>query len=193
MKKVIVILLSLLLLCSCNEEDIPEINYPYQINYEECDMSGYEGITSTGHIFRKIHCQELFNCIDQKSSGVFLYGTNYCGCCQLILRYLNQAAQDLNVNIYYIDIYEEFVKDEDGYCLNEDLMRLYMSDILSTVDGKKEIETPTLVSIINGEIFDNQICVNNTNWVDSSDENVYTKNVEKLLARYKEVLRPFAE
>ena len=74
-KKVFIILLVLLTCASCKKVD-----YTYDISYIDVDMSEYEGMNSTQHMFRAVTVQELFNCIDNKSSGVFYLGRTNCGC-----------------------------------------------------------------------------------------------------------------
>ena len=64
MKKVFLVLLTFVLLCSCSKKT----NYTYDINSRNVDMSSYEGLSATNHMFKAITVQELFNVIDNKSS-----------------------------------------------------------------------------------------------------------------------------
>lgn len=183
MKKILLVLL-LLICCGCSKSQ--EINYTYDIVSKDVDMSGYEGVSSTQHMFKGITVDQLFNCIDNKSSGIFYLGRTNCGCCQTCCKYLNDAAARLNVNVYYIDVYDKDMPlDTTEIC---DKLKSYIYDILDTVDGKKELQTPTVFTVINGEFADHMICMNNQEWSTPPTE----KEINKLTDRYIEMLKPFA-
>ena len=185
MKKPLLILMLLLVCVGCQSKKA-DINYTYDIVCKDVDMSGYEGVGSTQHMFKGITVDQLFNCIDKKSSGIFYLGRTNCGCCQTCCRYLNEAATRLNVNVYYIDVYDKDMPlTTDEIC---DKLRLYLNDILDVVDGKKELQTPTVFTVINGEFADHMICMNNQSWSTPPTE----KEINKLIDRYVEMLKPFS-
>ena len=68
MKKIVLLFITLLLLCSCNTEkketEIPE--YTFVIQSTTIDMSGYDGVTSTKHKFRLVKLSEVFRTIDER-------------------------------------------------------------------------------------------------------------------------------
>ena len=191
MKKILTLLLILLVIggCSNNEEPKDEnaIDYTYDIISRDVDMSEYDGVNSTDHVFKAITVDQLFNCIDSKSSGVFYLGRTNCGCCQTCVSYLNNAAQELDVTIYYMDVYDELMPITDKETM--DKLRTYMSDILITnEEGEKELQTPTVFTVINGEFGDYIICLGSYTF-----DNPPTKFQEsRLINRYKEILKPFS-
>ena len=63
MKKILLALLILLTCVGCNKKN-DDINYTYDIISKDVDMSGYEGVSSTQHMFKGITVDQLFNCID---------------------------------------------------------------------------------------------------------------------------------
>ncbi|MBP5279745.1 MAG: glutaredoxin family protein [Erysipelotrichaceae bacterium] len=187
MKKIFMILIFLLLLVSCGKkEEKSEINYTYDIISKSVDMSAYEGVSSTKHKFRLITPTEFFNCMDNKSSGVFYLGRNNCGCCQRVTRYLDEVSRELDVTVYYIDVYneEETLMDQDV----QDKMYEYMYPILGESEGEKTILTPQLFSVINGEFAGSQICFDDF----ELDPTPTEKQIEKFKDAYRKILSPFA-
>ncbi|MBO4918560.1 MAG: hypothetical protein J5365_00230 [Erysipelotrichaceae bacterium] len=190
MKKILLILMMFLMLCSCrNEEEreteIPE--YTFEMQSEPIDMSGYDGVTSTRHKFRIIRLSEVFRTIDEKSSGVFFIGRTNCGCCQEVVMILNEAAMECDVNIYYIDPYDEDYNLVSDMEMREKTMN-YLYEILDeNEEGEKDLMTPHLFTVINGHFGDSQICFDNMR-VDNADAEKKTKALKK---RYLEILEPF--
>ena len=184
MKKILLILL--LLLCSCTSVTKPE--YPYEVENTKVDMSEYSGVSSTNHNFRLIKVSELFKCIDEKSSGVFYLGRENCHCCQQIVRYLNEAAQELNVTVYYIDVFDEDEPLTDQ--TRQDKLFEYLYDILGTnEEGERVLLTPHVFSVVNGQFYGSQICFDNLQFSDVPTE----KEIKKLKDVYKKIMKPFAQ
>ena len=189
MKKFILILMMFLLLCSCKEEkkesEIP--GYTFEIESERIDMSGYEGVTSTKHNFRIVKLSEVFRTIDEGSSGIFYLGRTNCGCCQEITRILNEAAMELNVNVYYIDPYDEDYDLVSDVEIRKKTME-YLYDILDpNEEGEKDLMTPHVFTVINGHFGDSQVCFDHMK-VDNSNKE---KKASALKSRYLEMLEPF--
>ena len=190
MKKILLILLLLICLSACekkqDESIVPE--YPYEIVSEHVDMSSYEGISSTGHNFRVISPQELINVIDNKSSGVFYFGTRSCGCCQRVVRYLNDVALELDVTVYYIDAYSEKYPILDTEYAEK--LRAYMDEILGTdEEGKKTFLTPQVFSVVNGKYYGSQICMDGY----TLDVVPTEQQLEKFKDSYRNIMKPFTK
>ncbi len=184
MKKILILLL--LILCACSEK-LPQPDYPYQIESYKVDMSNYGGVSSTEHNFRLIRVSELFKCIDNRSSGIFYLGRENCHCCQQVLRYLNEAAQELGVTVYYINAYDEVepLTEEETY----DKLYDYLYEILGENDeGEKVLLTPHVFSIVNGEFYASQICYDGMEF----DEEPTQGQIRKLENIYKRIMKPFA-
>jgi hypothetical protein len=184
MKKILILLL--LILCACSEK-LPQPDYPYQIESYKVDMSNYRGVSSTEHNFRLIRVSELFKCIDNRSSGIFYLGRENCHCCQQVLRYLNEAAQELGVTVYYINAYDEVepLTEEETY----DKLYDYLYEILGENDeGEKVLLTPHVFSIVNGEFYASQICYDGMEF----DEEPTKGQIRKLENIYKRIMKPFA-
>ena len=185
----ILILLSILLLVSCsNNSDSNKVEYPYQIVSEDVDMSSYEGVSSTNHNFRSIVVDELFNTIDNKSSGIFYLGRSNCGCCQRVTRYMSQAASQAGVTIYYIDVYNE--KQPLTEKPIQDKLLKYMYEIANTDENnEKVLLTPHVFSVVNGQFYGSQICYDNL----ELDPNPSDKQVKELIDTYLKIFEPFTK
>ena len=190
MKRIVFFLSVLLVLCGCNKkEEIPVPEYPYEITSSRVDMSEYEGVTSTDHNFRLIRVEELFNTIDEKSSGVFYLGRTNCGCCQRVCRYLNEVAKELNVTVYYIDVYNEEEDLADDKQLQDKLFG-YLYEILGTDgEGNRTLLTPQVFSVVNGEFYGSQICFDDH----ELDTEPTQTQIEKFKDSYRKIMKPFAE
>jgi hypothetical protein len=184
MKKISIILV-MLLLTACTSEKV--VNYNYTINAKTVDMSSYDGVNSTNHNFKLALPNDLFNVIETKSSAVFYLGRSDCSCCQTCVKYLNQVALELGVTVYYIDAYnpEEPCTDEEMY---EKLFNA-LYPILDEKDGEKDLYTPHVFSIINGEFDGSLICVGNLDW----SHHETTKQIDGLKDAYYKILKPFAD
>lgn len=195
MKKILCILLMLLMVTSCSKNTDNNINYSYDIESYPVDMSEYDGVNSTNHMFRRITVDQLFNCVDNKSSAVFYLGRTNCGCCQTTLKYLNEVALDLNVTVYYIDVYDKdmpLVGSEED-CPDCVVRTNRLKEILDSIlyiddEGKKQLQTPTIFSIINGELSDSIVCLADYAW----DEPPTDKQIDRLRNKYSQILKPFS-
>ena len=188
MKKLLIVFL-LIMMCGCKSEEKVTINYTYDIQYEKVDMSAYKGVNSTDHRFKSITVSELFNCVDNESSGVFLLGRSNCNCCQRVTRYINEVALKLGVDIYYIDAYNDKENLANSEYL-QDKLKTYMYDILGTDENdEKVLLTPHLFQVINGKMGDSQICYDDLE-LDSSPT---LAQIEKLEKVYERILKPFVK
>ena len=188
MKKTVLVLLMLLLLCSCKEnKTIEKPEYTFEIQSDRVDMSGYDGVTSTKHMFRVVKLSEVFRTIDEGSSGVFFLGRTNCGCCQEVTCILNEAATETGVTVYYIDPYDEEYNLVSDAEIRKKTME-YLYDILDeNEEGEKDLMTPHFFTVINGHFGDSQVCFDYLK-VENSDAD---GKASKLKKRYLEMLEPF--
>ncbi|MBQ6334879.1 MAG: hypothetical protein IJI46_07430 [Erysipelotrichaceae bacterium] len=190
MRKIIACLFILLLLVSCGrkqeEEETLKPEYTYEIVSTRIDMSAYEGVSSTDHNFRLISVKELFNVIDNKSSGIFYFGRENCNCCQRVCKYLDEVAKELNQTVYYIDAYNQ----QDGLIEDKQLqekLSSYLEPIMGFgEDGEKTLLTPHVFSVVNGEFYASQICFDDYS-LDSETQ------IEKFKDSYRNIMKPFVE
>lgn len=197
MKRIIVLVCLLFLSACATDNNENKIKYTYTIESKKIDMSFYDGVNSVNNCFRLIDTKQLFETIEQKSSGIFLIGKEECGCCQNIVRYINEVGLDLNVTIYYIDVFNEddplVIYDENDkgkYSDNAYKLEEALFEILEERDGKRKLLTPHLFSIINGEFVGNQIC---TDFIEFDWDNTTNKDINNLKKAYYDLMKPFSK
>lgn len=185
MKKLLIAMLAALWLCSCSSSVKPQ--YPYDIVAKDVDMSGYGGVSSTKHNFKLVTVTQLFNVIDERSSGIFYLGRTNCGCCQQVTRYVQKAAEESGVTVYYIDVYNE----EDSLMVPEtlDKLKVYMEPILNEEEGEKVVLTPQLFAVIDGQFAGSQICYDGIRF----DAVPTEAQIDRLVSVYKDIMKPFRE
>lgn len=186
MKKILIVLM-LLVLCACQKDEPIIDTSGYEIVSDRVDMSSYYGVNSIDHKFRLVTCKELFNTIDNKGSGVFYLGRSNCNCCQDVTKYLNEVAKELDVTIYYIDVYNPNDDLASSKELQDELLK-YLHDICAEDDeGNKALFTPHLFQVINGELGDSQICHDGIFVSDPTE-----KDIQNLKKVYTRILKPFS-
>lgn len=175
----------LLLLVACSNTKEPDLNLNFNLETYMADMSGYQNLKSTGHMFLGTTVSELKRTVDEKGYGVFVLSRTSCSHCQLAMQYLNEVAEQLNVYVYYIDAESETypILGTDNY---NTLLELLDPVLDIDENGEKYIQTPDVFTIVDGEITANQI---GTTWTGSEYSG---KDVQELEDAYTKMLKPFA-
>ena len=182
MKKIFVLLLVLLLFSGCSKNDYSKL---YDLETYNCDMSSYEGLENVEHVFVGTTVSELKRLIDEKGYGVFAFSSKYCSHCQIAMQYLNEVAKELNVTMFYIDgTSQEYpIQNTDNY----DILFDILYDTLNEGPDGKEIQTPEIFSVIDGEIKDYQV---GTTWNGLEYDD---KDIDNLKDVYRRILTPFVK
>lgn len=189
MKKIILVFISLILMSSCTKKDeIVKPLYPYQVTYNEVDMSSYDGVNAYYHCFKEVYASELINTIERKSSGIFILGSPMCWCCQETMKYLSEQALIDDVTIYYIDAYNEHDDIVHNTTLQDKLFEILDPVLGYNQNDEKDFLTPQLFVIVNGEFYGSQICYDN---IDYDYENPTLTQIDNIKNNYHELFNPF--
>lgn len=185
MKKILLIFLLLISLFACKEkEEKISVDFQNQLETYKADMSLYDGLSSSGHNFLGITVSSLKKALDNDMSGIFVLSRKGCSHCQILMRYMDKAAKDLNVYIYYIDA------ESSTYPIlgtsDFDLLLELMYPICEEIDGEVGLQTPHFFTIVNGEFVDSKIGDKSNN-VTPGD-----KNSERIVSEYKKMIQKFA-
>ena len=177
MKKLLIaLLLGLLVLTGCSKDPVPTNTTVESFNV---DMSGYKNMSSTNHNFKGVNPSEMLKVIEEDRSAIFYIGYLGCGNCQQAVQYINQAAQELGVTVYYMDCYG--TKEDFNEYLEETIEVL--NPILSAgPDGDKGIFTPHVFAVVNGELVDSKVGCK----LDGTE-----KAAKALVDDYKNIMRYF--
>ena len=186
MKKILICLILFLILIGCsNKKEIPDFNSDFKIETYRADMSGYNGLTSVNHQFLGTTVSQLKKTIDEKGYGAFVLSRTTCDHCQLCMKYINQAAKELGVNVYYLNgessIYP--IVGTDDY----DVLDFYTKSIQEKDEtGEVVLQTPHFFTVVNGKFVDSYVGVKF-----KDDLNPTQKEVDDLVDKYKKALEVF--
>lgn len=186
MKKILVVILTLLILCGCSKEkEVPDFSSGFEIETYRADMSGYNGLTSVNHQFLGTTVSQLKKTIDEKGYGAFVLSRTSCDHCQLCMKYINEAAKQLNVNVYYLNgessIYP--IVGTDDY----DVLDFYTKSIQEKDEtGEVVLQTPHFFTVVNGKFIDSFVGVKFKDDLNPTDD-----EIDALIDKYKKALEVF--
>lgn len=159
MKKIVIAILFIILLffiffhLSSEKENIytnknvaklnVKINEKY-VGYNP-DMSSYKNMRAFDHQFVGMHPKEFLSAIEDKDfKGIVFFGFKQCHFCQEATSYLNEAAKESDIKIYYIDCYNKDFPLKDYY---EEI-----KNKMSTCLNGDDLSTPLVVSVKNSKV-----------------------------------------
>lgn len=183
MKKIFFSILVLFLLSgSCVLR--PDFNMDFNLNTYTCDMSRYDGLHAVGHNFKGVTVKELEKTINEKGYGAFVLSRVGCSHCQIVMQYLNQAASELGVYVYYIDAESDKYPIVDTY--NYELLDRILKPIEEVLDGEVCLQTPHFFTVIRGQFVDSYV---GADFIDN--DNPSDKEISNLINKYKKALEVF--
>lgn len=141
MKKFIVLICCLLLLCSCQEKqpstDAEKFAKEYSLNDKE-------------NIFVYRTGEEIINILE-KGTGVVFLGFPECKWCCYYVKLLNETLKETGLEkIYYYNISDDRKNNTDTY---QKIIKLLENDIQYDEEGKERIFVPDVTFVLNGEII----------------------------------------
>ena len=186
MKKTFVCLILLLVMFGCSKnKEVPNFNSGFEIETYRTDMSGYNGLTSVNHRFLGTTVSQLKKTIDENGYGAFVLSRITCDHCQLCMKYINQAAEELGVYVYYLNgessIYP--IVGTDDY----DVLDFYTKSIQEKDEtGEIVLQTPHFFTVVNGKFVDSFVGVKF-----KDDLNPTDSEIKDLVNKYKKALEVF--
>lgn len=187
MRKVILSLVILLVLSGCTNKVKPDFESGFSLETYRTDMSGYKGLTSVNHCFKGVTVSDLKRTLDEKGYGAFVLSRTGCDHCQLLMQYLNQAAEELEVSVYYIDAESSIypIVDTPDYKVLDNCLKPIEEE---DDTGEVVLQTPHFFTIVNGEFVDSYIGAS------FKDDLNPTKNeIKNMVNKYKKALEIFVE
>lgn len=133
----------------------------YVLHSEGTDMSVYKYLDDEDHAFIQIKFDEVFRLFDEQLDGVVLLSYPACPYCNLAVPILNEAAKEMNLKVYYLDIYgDDFMELNTAQRLaTVNRLKIYIEPALTQVPGKdkKDLYVPLVIAVSAGEIIDYHI------------------------------------
>ncbi len=178
MKKLLLVIGLLLLIvsgCTQNEER-PETIITEIEGATSIDMSAYDNMDAHDHVFLEVKATDLLNLVSDGGSGIFFLGYPNCYACNVLISLIDEAAKEVGVNVYYINVDDP----ASAFSSHYDQIVELLYDYLNEYDGQKQVATPHVFTVIDGQIADSQISA-----VDGFDGTDATAGL--MIDRYKEM------
>lgn len=192
MKRLIVPLLGLCLLCGCSSQtstsDTTNSTYENSVELETTEFTTDEYTFFEDGVdiaIEKISFADGLRMFEEGGTGIVAWGYANCPYCQRALPVLNDAALSESIPVYYVDIYAEEVSDDQFNALIDTL-----SSILIEEDGEPVMYVPEVVAIKDGEIVGHHLSLvdsfdgsvqNEMNEDQKSElQNIYVEMIKKL-------------
>lgn len=144
--------------------DDDNIASPFELRTKTLDMSGYQFLTDTDPAFLQVTMEESLRLITQAGTGIIIYSYPACPYCNRAVPILNEAAKEMGVKIYYVNVFEKELLNSDGKSFSttgKALINLMLKDYDSIVTHttntttgalEPELLTPEVVAIKDGKI-----------------------------------------
>lgn len=158
MKKILSLaLLGLVVLSGCQSAQQEEpTNNAQGCEYETtcstttpADMSAYEGFMNEDNQFIDLPMDDFISKLDANETGIFYFGFASCPWCIEAVPIMNEAAEQEDVHIYYIDKKAETSTEEEIAKVEDRLQDLLQKND----DGKPTLFVPFVVIVKDGEIL----------------------------------------
>ncbi len=191
MKKIVVLLL-VSLLCACsntNSEDIVNNDIEYcGVGEDACEEEfNYDDFMTGENVFNPISFEDAINLFENKESGIMYFGYSNCPWCIEAVPIMNEVAQNLGKEIYYVA-----TRDSDRNQLyTEEESEKILSYIGEYEDRDEEGNLHIYVPLV--VVFEDGVCVSgNLGTVDSHDAHerkMTEEEIDQLTSIYQEMFK----
>lgn len=147
MRKLGILLSLILILSGCSSTTHEVVDYtPTELESYNVDMSVYPNMPVIGHAFKKVTMAEANRIYAEDGTAVLFYGYTSCGFCTKAVTVLNDAAMEMGVEIYYID-----VSQTDDTAYNE-LISHVKEHLTQDDTGEYLFYVPLVYVVVDGEV-----------------------------------------
>lgn len=181
------------------------ITNSFPVTSKTLDMSGYKWLDDKSPAFIQISMEESMKLIDGGGSGILLYSYPTCPWCNRAVPVLNEAAKEMGIHIYYIDVYETELMSTDGKSFSTEgkaviqSMLTHFDSILkhevNTATGVSEptLYTPEVVAIKKGEITSHHTSLVDGVTISSDADQMTDDQKAELKGIYEDLIRSAAD
>lgn len=194
MKKFMSALLAIVL-CACSSSGGKPVHTPVTItNPVELEtmtaaMGEYEFLEDDSPAFTEITLAESIRMFKEKGTGILYYGRVGCWWCQRAVPVLNEAAKEMGVTVYYIDV--QLPTTEAAYKELESLISSIFETDAST--GKPVFKVPEVIGVKDGEIVGHHLSLVSSFEPDGDDAMMSDEQNAELKAIYEDIIAAVAE
>lgn len=187
MKKILTVFLAALTLAGCADTskkyEPVTITNPVELETLTPVLDGYEFLEDDEPVFREITLAESVRMFEEKGSGILYYGRVSCFWCQRMVPALNEAAKEMGVEVYYVDV--DLPTSKEAY----DALVTHIESIfeINEKTGQGEFKVPEVIGVKNGEITDHHLSLVSS--FDPDKQDVLTgEQYEELKTIYKDII-----
>lgn len=169
------------------------------------DMSGYEWLTDKDPAFIQISMSESLKLVDEGGTGIILYSYPTCPWCNRAVPVLNDAAKEMGIHVYYVDVYESELMDATGKSFSAE-GKTVIQNMLSHFDsilkhetnkttGKSEpsLYTPEVVAIKKGAIAGHHTSLVDSFSMTSDTDQMSDAQKAELKGIYEDLIKAIAD
>lgn len=158
--------------------------WPKDAQPKPADMSGYTKLQEK-HKFLSSDMKQVLDMFHKQETAIVYIGFIECAWCQDAVPVLNQAAQELNTNVYYV----EARKDDQVLITEEQRLEFYKlaeEHLDKDENGQPALFTPYVFKIKNGKITASHISTIEGH--KAKERALSEEEASELLKIYKDVL-----
>lgn len=134
---VLVMLFSVMIFSSCQQED--------------AIMKDYPSIIDINHVFKETTVKDVISKLEKKESFYLVMGFPECPWCQALMPVLNEVAKESEITVYYLNI--KTMRDNEDDVNHHNYLQLEQQYFKEAVDMEKgKMNAPTFVKVENGRL-----------------------------------------
>lgn len=195
MKKIMAAFLAVML-CACGSGNNGKpahtpvtISNPVELETMTAAMGEYEFLEDENPAFTEITLAESIRMFKEKGTGILYYGRVGCWWCQRAVPVLNDAAKEMGVTVYYIDV--QLPTTEAAYNELESLISSIFETDAST--GKPVFKVPEVIGVKDGEIVGHHLSLVSSFEPDGDDTMMNDEQKAELKGIYEDIIAAVAE
>ncbi|MBE6122933.1 MAG: hypothetical protein IJ130_09695 [Solobacterium sp.] len=195
MKKIMAACLAVML-CACGSGNngkpahtpVTIVN-PVELETMTAAMGEYEFLEDDDPAFTEITLAESIRMFKEKGTGILYYGRVGCWWCQRAVPVLNEAAKEMGVTVYYIDV--QLPTTEAAYNELDSLINSIFEKDAST--GKPVFKVPEVIGVKDGEIVGHHLSLVSSFEPDGDDTMMTDEQKAELKEIYEDIIAAVAE
>ncbi len=197
MKKFLATAMLLSILTGCTKDTTAEesviepvtITNTVALDSHYADMSPYKWIEGETAHFEEVTLAEANRLYLEGGSGIVYYGYIDCPWCQRAVPLLNEAAREMEVTVYYIDVYGAVQPSKEEY----DTFINCIKDTLDIENGEYAFYVPYIAGVKNGKITGYHVSLLDSFTIENDDSQMDDAQKKELKTIYENIIKETAD